>query len=390
MHVIRRTILAASVAVTSMATGIGPAGPTAAAQAGSTLGVLPIGVPVSAFMCGGTGEPMPFDTPWPAGETVVIQICGGGDPAGVTWLDLGPPGGGVGEVIAGIVDPVPDLAVPTWIYAGEAFNVNNGNLEDALNDQSGVPLRLPMIDGSCITDPGSGSDPCEDGPGTGSNLWVHAAELRTFTIESAHLTGDLSMCTTGNGTPGCLIGTFSEPVPFTDIDASPFRAHIEWAYAAGITTGCAPDLFCPRQAVRRDEMATFLDRMFDPPDTDADWFDDDAGSTHEDAINRIAEAGITLGCGPSAFCPSGTVTREQMAAFISRAAGLSEGAGRDYFSDDDGRTLEASDDLVAAAGVTAGCGSFRYCPTSPVLREQMVAFLHRIDEPIEAPPFPAP
>ena len=385
-----RTVLAVGLALGFIAPSIGPSGRTAASEAGSTLGVLPIGVPVNEFMCGGTGEPMPLDTAWPTGETVVIQICGGGDPTGVTWLDYGSPGGGVAEVIADILDPIPDLAVPDWIYAGEAFNVNNGNLEDALNDQAGVPLRLPMIDDSCITDPGSGGDPCEAGPGQGSNLWVRASALRTFTIESAHLIGDLSMCTTGNGTPGCLIGTFSEPVPFTDIDSSPFRADIEWAYAAGITAGCAADRFCPRNTVRRDQMATFLARMFELPDTDEDWFDDDAGNTHEDAINRLAEAGITAGCGPSAFCPSGKVTREQMAAFISKAAGLVQGAGRDYFSDDDGRTLEPFDDLVAAAGITTGCGAYRYCPTSSVLREQMVAFLHRVEEPIEAPPFPAP
>ena len=78
-----------------------------------------------------------------------------------------------------------------------------------------------------------------------------------------------------------------------------------------------------------------------------------------------------------------------MAAFISRAAALTEGAGRDYFSDDDGRALEASDDLVAAAGISNGCGAFRFCPTRAVLREQMVAFLHRVVEPIEPPPFPA-
>jgi hypothetical protein len=31
-------------------------------------------------------------------------------------------------------------------------------------------------------------------------------------------------------------------------------------------------------SLRESAMATFLDRMFDPPDTDANWFDDDAGT----------------------------------------------------------------------------------------------------------------
>lgn len=38
---------------------------------------------------------------------------------------------------------------------------------------------------------------------------------------------------------------------------------------------------------------------------------------HDD-IDWISDMGITLGCGPSTFCPSENVTREQMAAFLYR------------------------------------------------------------------------
>jgi hypothetical protein len=41
--------------------------------------------------------------------------------------------------------------------------------------------------------------------------------------------------------------------------------------------------------------------------------------SHEAAINRLATSGITNGCGPGSFCPSGVVTRGQMAAFLRRA-----------------------------------------------------------------------
>ena len=52
-------------------------------------------------------------------------------------------------------------------------------------------------------------------------------------------------------------------------------------------------------------------------------FSDDEGSVHEANIGRIAWWGITTGCsrsGPLRFCPSRTVTRAQMAAFLYRAA----------------------------------------------------------------------
>lgn len=56
-----------------------------------------------------------------------------------------------------------------------------------------------------------------------------------------------------------------------------------------------------------------------PPAAKADWFWDDAGSIHEDAINRVADAAITLGCGGGQYCPGSATTREQMAAFLRRA-----------------------------------------------------------------------
>ncbi|MCP4306311.1 MAG: S-layer homology domain-containing protein, partial [bacterium] len=52
---------------------------------------------------------------------------------------------------------------------------------------------------------------------------------------------------------------------------------------------------------------------------------DDNDSIFEDDIAKLAAAGITRGCNPPAntnYCPNSPVTREQMAAFINRAANL--------------------------------------------------------------------
>ncbi len=58
----------------------------------------------------------------------------------------------------------------------------------------------------------------------------------------------------------------------------------------------------------------------------ADRFSDvPASSDFHDAIGLIAAAGITKGCNPpdyTQYCPKDYVTREQMAAFIARTAGL--------------------------------------------------------------------
>ena len=60
------------------------------------------------------------------------------------------------------------------------------------------------------------------------------------------------------------------------------------------------------------------------PAADHDYFGDDNGTPHEDSINRIAAAGITIGCGGASFCPGGSVSRQEMAAFLYRALGDSE------------------------------------------------------------------
>src|SRR5688572_19614404 len=43
-------------------------------------------------------------------------------------------------------------------------------------------------------------------------------------------------------------------------------------------------------------------------------------SIHAEAIGWLTEQGITLGCGPLRFCPKDPLTREQMASFLQRFA----------------------------------------------------------------------
>ena len=169
--------------------------------------------------------------------------------------------------------------------------------------------------------------------------------------------------------------------PFTDIDDSIFEHDIAWIYREEITAGCDHDRYCPTDPVRRDQMASFLARAFTLRATPFDFFADDEGNIHEAAINRVAAAGITFGCAPNRYCPSGAVTREQMASFLARASNY---AGRplpvtttDFFRDDDGSAHENDINRVAAAGITRGCTETAYCPLQLVTRGQMAAFLRR-------------
>jgi hypothetical protein len=167
-----------------------------------------------------------------------------------------------------------------------------------------------------------------------------------------------------------------EPPPFSDLVGSKFYDDILWLAEEGITSGCGNGRFCPNGTVTRGQMATFLVRAFNLPATSRDHFRDDNANKHEDNINRLAQAGITSGCGDGRFCPDGLVTRAQMATFISKALDLGW-ADEDHFWDDDDNAHEPNINRFADAGITSGCGGGKYCPAGLVTRGQMAAFLHR-------------
>ena len=179
-------------------------------------------------------------------------------------------------------------------------------------------------------------------------------------------------------------GAADDRTEFTDIGGSAHRDNIESIAQAKITLGCNPpanDRFCPRRAVTRAQMARFLARALRLPAAARDRFTDTTGSVHRDSINRIARAKITLGCNPPAndrFCPRRAVTRAQMASFLARALRLP--AARDYFTDTTGSVHRDSINRIARAKITLGCNppaNDRFCPRRAVTRAQMASFLAR-------------
>jgi type VII secretion-associated serine protease mycosin len=197
--------------------------------------------------------------------------------------------------------------------------------------------------------------------------------IRQYRVEATTGVTDIA----GNALAATTALTFTTgPGTFPDADGNKHESSIEWIYANGITSGCAPELFCPNGLVTRGQMATFLARALGLPASTRDHFVDDESNKHESAINRIADAGITAGCDGNRFCPDGVVTRAQMATFLVRALNLPH-VGTDYFTDDIASTHEANINAVASAGLTTGCGPSRYCPSGAVTRAQMATFLAR-------------
>ena len=207
-----------------------------------------------------------------------------------------------------------------------------------------------------------------------SEAWVHRTD-------SQWLGDDYWYAFAGNPsrTPNGGTMAYSGPpvgIVFTDIASSPFAADIQWMAEMRITSGCGGGKFCPKASVTREQMASFLVRALALPPASVDFFTDDEASPHEADINRLAGSGITGGCADGEFCPRSTVTREQMASFLARALDL-PAATADFFTDDDGSAHENDINRLAASGITGGCGTGRFCPSASIVREQMAAFLHR-------------
>ncbi len=104
--------------------------------------------------------------------------------------------------------------------------------------------------------------------------------------------------------------------------------------------------------------------------------------TFKDAINCIAYYGITKGTGDgSTYSPNDTVSRWQMALFITRAAGpagLTLAAAADQgFTDIGDAPAEAHDAInqLAAAGIMAGKSATMYDPSGMVSRADMAVIL---------------
>jgi hypothetical protein len=73
-----------------------------------------------------------------------------------------------------------------------------------------------------------------------------------------------------------------------------------------------------------------------------------------------------------------------MAAFLVRALGYTDDGGGNKFRDDNNSVFQGAIDRLATAGVTLGCNppaNDRFCPDQPVTRGQMAAFLVRALDP---------
>jgi hypothetical protein len=154
-------------------------------------------------------------------------------------------------------------------------------------------------------------------------------------------------------------------------------------YDEGITRGCNPpdnDKFCPTRQITRGEMAAFLRRLLELPNSETDYFGDDAASIFHDDINALTGEGIGFGCTEADYCPDAPLRREEMAELLVRTFGYDNSEGTDFFGDDGSSLFQESINKLANHGITKGCNppdNDNFCPDRTLDRAEMATFLAR-------------
>lgn len=175
--------------------------------------------------------------------------------------------------------------------------------------------------------------------------------------------------------------------PFFDTFDNPHEEAIDCVAWYRIASGVSENEYAPEGLVRRDQLASFMARSVyamrgSLPEPGAPRYDDVDGNPHGNAIARLAEAGIVGGTGARTYSPERLVQRGAMATFLvstyQHLTGTQLTASRDYFSDDNGTTHEASINKAAEAGFAGGVGDGRFAPSGSVRRDQMASFISRM------------
>lgn len=198
-----------------------------------------------------------------------------------------------------------------------------------------------------------------------------------------------SIIRSGTITVGDKTFTIYQGINFADVPSNHlFYTEIGKLSARGVTLGCGNGNYCSNDPVTREQMAAFIMRAkgeFNPPTPATQRFNDVLSSNQfYNFIDRLAELQITLGCStnPPQYCPTDPVEREQMAAFILRGLGEFNPPlpATQRFNDvPPGSLFYNFIDRMAELQITLGCSTTPplYCPNDSVTRAQMAAFLVR-------------
>jgi hypothetical protein len=113
------------------------------------------------------------------------------------------------------------------------------------------------------------------------------------------------------------------------------------------------------------------------------FIDTPPGRPGASAVELLANAGISVGCGTDNYCPGAVETRAQLAVILARAlygantppGPASGGVFLDVAQNDPGADYI---ERLAGDGIMTGCGDGYFCPFAPVTRDELAVGLLRL------------
>ena len=336
--------------------------------------------------------------------------------AGSEWLHVAPLG--ADGLAAGSATAVAQAGLlggelPTWIGP---FDLADDLLAWS-EDGDDLPAVVRWVDPSDPTaEPGEITAPTEvsalavDGSriayshdvGGGQTVVVDVADptvpVATFPVlaHDLDLHGDLLAWASDDSVGVASIGDRELGVAPSFSDVTPqtaFVPDIDWLTLSGIASGYADGTFRPLAPVSRQAMAAFLYRAAGSPAWEAPatspFADLGPSSEFYDEITWLADQGITQGydgpAGSVLFRPTAPVSRQAMAAFLYRYAGVEADPSEvsPFVDVPTDHEFYAEIAWLADAGISTGSdwgdGRFAFLPGAAVSRQAMAAFLHRMD-----------
>ena len=173
-------------------------------------------------------------------------------------------------------------------------------------------------------------------------------------------------------------------LPFDDVDPDNVHATAICELAeAGIISGVTADRFAPERDLTRAQAASLLARALDLRDVAPPFTDVDADNVHAGAIGAVVDAGIAAGTSATTFEPAGLLRRDQLATLLANLAELDPVAGSVFDDVPDANVHRERINAVAEAGITTGVTPTTFAPARTVTRAQMASFLSRTLDQLE-------
>jgi hypothetical protein len=288
-----------------------------------------------------------------------------------------------------------DVTVPGGLAAGERVSAT---ATDPAGSTSEFSQRLPFAITPASAPPAGGASLTIAGtdfePGAGvviGGLAATGVSVNNFNQITATApvlpAGSLNDVVVTN--PDLTIGTLEKGFVADFLDVPPaqqFYSYVTTLVTNAITVGVGGGNYGVDASTLRQQMAVFLMKAehglcyTPPPCTTPVFTDVPCSSNFAPWINELVAENITGGCGNGNYCPTSPVLRQQMAVFLLKTEHGSSytppACSTPVFGDVPCSSNFAPwIDQLVAENVTGGCGGGNYCPSLAANRGQMATFL---------------